>query len=859
MKMLVRLGVCACAVVTPIFAQEVHVPGDHPTIQEAIDAATSDVVILISAGTYSETLVNDKSFSVTLRGEGARPEDTQVVSDGSAPALTALEFGTLIVENLQLSNGYALGTAGLRGGNLLARTGSELTLRRVIVRNGTAPLGGGGVYAEDVLQITIENCAFVENMVNSSSGNSILIRTLDRPLNGNISYTTFADAQGILAWAVDFENGGADGTFVIDSSIFSNTGPWATSKDGELTLTANYLCLHPITYTGNHQDPFLGGATLVPNPTLFYRDPEFVAGEFYHPGQCSPSIDTGDPGDDVGDEPDPNGERANMGFYGRTELAQTSLITDVLIDSNNDLRLDATDEASETDEEFVFWINNDDDSLGGDDWKGTNPDSGNQQIDGIRDLEDFARIRLEALCDPGPEDVEYFLRIVPVEGVNETPTIRLFEYPRNDLEYVRSRSVARDVVGQSPVILEVFGGGTTTVVGQTPVKLPDDFLTPGSPKVLLFEGVSKGSGRLELIRRIRMAAATPSSPFRMAGQDTVLIRLEDIFTESEDPKLFSVVRVNRSTYQHQWIYPNNQPPPHVESVTVFVHGYNVTPVQSHRSWFCTIYKRLYWAGHRSHLVGVNWPGDVFWINFNDAVFHAFRSAGATAQAINEIAASRVDLLAHSAGNIVVADALRRIENDPLRVRHFNSMEAAIAANVFNIQTRRSLELWEGGVLWGLFGVDHGLGDQVGSPWSAQDELDLTTVGSIQDVNDDLWVGIYQSDIESSGILLSQLWSGADFILRGLIANEVKKRAPTIVDRTRQAINATWTALAYVFPMRCVPYGLRGVPEAIPQSFNTRRQGILGHSHCRERPIQAVHEFFDLLIQNELLVGVPPYN
>ena len=38
----------------------------------------------------------------------------------------------------------------------------------------------------------------------------------------------------------------------------------------------------------------------------------------------SPCIDAGDPGSDVADEPQPNGQRIDMGAYGGTEQASKS-------------------------------------------------------------------------------------------------------------------------------------------------------------------------------------------------------------------------------------------------------------------------------------------------------------------------------------------------------------------------------------------------------------------------------------------------------------------------------------------------------------------------------------------------------
>jgi hypothetical protein len=94
----------------------------------------------------------------------------------------------------------------------------------------------------------------------------------------------------------------------------------------------------------------------------------------YHLKGWSPCVDAGDPNSDYSNEPEPNGDRINMGAYGNTEEAATTrpeigtstgaLVEDkeVIYSGKVSLQATLTTEASEpiADEILIFKVNNKD-------------------------------------------------------------------------------------------------------------------------------------------------------------------------------------------------------------------------------------------------------------------------------------------------------------------------------------------------------------------------------------------------------------------------------------------------------------------------------------------------------------------
>ncbi len=128
---------------TPLGAPGIrHVPTDHSTIQAALDAAYPADEVVVSAGTYLETL-NFHGKVVTVRGEDG-PFATIIdgQQSGSVVQFVASEGRESVLEGVTITGGLAD-----RGGGILCLATSP-TIRDCIVHHNEANQQGGGLYAD---------------------------------------------------------------------------------------------------------------------------------------------------------------------------------------------------------------------------------------------------------------------------------------------------------------------------------------------------------------------------------------------------------------------------------------------------------------------------------------------------------------------------------------------------------------------------------------------------------------------------------------------------------------------------------------------------------------------------------------
>jgi predicted outer membrane repeat protein len=156
------LAVLACWC-SPSLAAEIHVPGDVPTIQGAINSAQPGDVVVVACGTYVEAL--QLRSDVALRSATGIPDCVTIEVAAGTVAFTADHDQDVVIEGLRITSSASLA----RG---LVAEASSVALRRCELvglhtqSTGNFQPGGAAALLQDGSTLDVEECLFEDNQHN---------------------------------------------------------------------------------------------------------------------------------------------------------------------------------------------------------------------------------------------------------------------------------------------------------------------------------------------------------------------------------------------------------------------------------------------------------------------------------------------------------------------------------------------------------------------------------------------------------------------------------------------------------------------------------------------------------------------
>ncbi|MDI6451784.1 S8 family serine peptidase [Anaerobaca lacustris] len=289
---------------------------EHPfdAIQKAIDYAFPGETIVLLDGRYSGLGNIDIDFAgkgITVCSENG-PQNCIVdcLGQGRGFDFQNGEGVETVLQGITITGGKGTNGAAIQ------IKGSSPTIRNCVLTGNSASMGGGGLAISGDSQPVIANCLFAANSALLGSAVNAQTTADIKLTNCTLVHNTAVMAGGAVSvsGAISVELGncilwdnGAAPIFGSATATYCNIqGGWP----GEGNLDGDPLFADPAN--GDYHLKSQAGRW----------DP--VNGSWVVDEVTSPFIDAGDPAVSVGDEPEPNGGRINMGAYGGTPQASKS-------------------------------------------------------------------------------------------------------------------------------------------------------------------------------------------------------------------------------------------------------------------------------------------------------------------------------------------------------------------------------------------------------------------------------------------------------------------------------------------------------------------------------------------------------
>ena len=172
------------------------VPGDHPTIQGAVNDNTCNI-INVAANTYNENVVISRTLAIV----GAGPGST-IVNGGTLASVFTVQPGlSVTLESLTIMNGANLEGAGL------FNDGSQLMISNTHILSNSAALSGGGLHNQSG-NVTFVNSQIRQNLAATGAGIYSIghITLTNSDLLGNLA-GDFGGGIYNIGGTVDFADG----------------------------------------------------------------------------------------------------------------------------------------------------------------------------------------------------------------------------------------------------------------------------------------------------------------------------------------------------------------------------------------------------------------------------------------------------------------------------------------------------------------------------------------------------------------------------------------------------------------------------------------------------------------------------
>ena len=289
-------------------------------VQDAVDVTQTGFTVFVEDGTYPGGI--EIPNSIMLTSQSGDPTACIIDGGGTLQCIN-LPYGDneVIISGFGIRNG-----SGTHGPGLGVYNQSKAVVTNCIFSDNSSSHMGGAIYVGggySLTELVAVNCVLVGNSAANYGGGLGVHGSHGRAALTNCTLTGNSAGQ---------QGGAAYATYTVANITANNCIFWGDSAPAYPELRLNLSGPSPIAYS-DVQGGWLGTGNLDADPLFANAGArEFhlrsVEGRWYPPTSAwvidsvhSPCIDSGDPASSYADEPEPNGERINMGAYGNTAEA----------------------------------------------------------------------------------------------------------------------------------------------------------------------------------------------------------------------------------------------------------------------------------------------------------------------------------------------------------------------------------------------------------------------------------------------------------------------------------------------------------------------------------------------------------
>jgi hypothetical protein len=272
------------------------------------------------------------------------------------------------------------------------------------------------------------------------------------------------------------------------------------------------------------------------------------------------------------------------------------------------------------------------------------------------------------------------------EKQDGSPAINLFKAtdPNGGLSYLQDEAAAQAQLSNGPFgdthfalqarpALDVSGWGQLAADGP-----------PSSVAHYIFEGLTAGKGNLVMVLSLD---GVQLARYKVPIQLRPITDFYEEYSLGDDPA--QPVPATPSHVRDSIAAASVQGNDYI----LYVHGWNMEGVTHKERWAETAYKRLWWLGYKGRFGLFRWPcRDLELLNlrrgFNESEYNAWQSGAGLMNLLLQLKGKNynVDVLAHSQGNVVVAEALREAKDGgltPPLMNAYVATQAAISSSLFD--------------------------------------------------------------------------------------------------------------------------------------------------------------------------------